>query len=268
MLGKLIKHEFRATARRMLILLGALALLGLLANLSLRLLPTSDSIPLNILLVLFIASFFVGLIAANVITVVFLVVRFHSNLLRDEGYLMFTLPTDVHKLVWSKLICAVVWELLMVLLSGILGWTVMIKFLGMEQSFPSFSQIMQELQRSTHMTAGQLWLFAGEMALVLLVSCTASLLQFYAAMGIGQMVNRRRGLLGVGAYLGLNSIYQTVTFVLMIFGLGNNGNLFLSRYPLDYMALSYGVMGLVMLVHGVGLYIITTVTLKRKLNLA
>ena len=39
----------------------------------------------------------------------FLIQRFYKNLLRDEGYLMLTLPASVHQQVWSKLIVSSVW---------------------------------------------------------------------------------------------------------------------------------------------------------------
>ena len=43
MLGKLLKHEFRATGRTMLPVLGVLTLLVLLANISVRLLDTNSA---------------------------------------------------------------------------------------------------------------------------------------------------------------------------------------------------------------------------------
>ena len=59
MLSRFIKHEFRATGRRMLPTLGVLALLGLLANLSIRVLESGfGGTLLRILMVLFIAAFF------------------------------------------------------------------------------------------------------------------------------------------------------------------------------------------------------------------
>ena len=121
MLGRLIKHEFRATGRRMLPALGVLALLGLLANLSIRVLESGfGGTLLRILMVLFIAAFFIGMTVAWVMTLVLMISRFYRNLLKDEGYLMFTLPTSSHALIWSKLIVSTVWFLATVLLIGLL----------------------------------------------------------------------------------------------------------------------------------------------------
>ena len=95
MLSVLLKHEFRATSRRMLPALGVLTLLGLLANLSIRVLMSGrvGSKLLTILLGLFIAAFFVGITVVWILTLVLMISRFYRNLLKEEGYLMFTLPT-------------------------------------------------------------------------------------------------------------------------------------------------------------------------------
>ena len=109
MLGKLLKHEFRATGRLMLPALGAVLVLAVLANFSIRFIQVTDSTFLAILFGLVIGAFGIGMIAAAVMTLVLMILRFYRNLLRDEGYLMHTLPVSVHELVWSKLIVSLVW---------------------------------------------------------------------------------------------------------------------------------------------------------------
>ena len=112
MLGKLLKHEFRATGRILLPLMGAVIVLALLANGSMTMLANgmADSSAaakftgLRILLILIVVMFFIGIVTMAVMTVVLMVSRFYRNLLKDEGYLMFTLPVSTHELVWAKLI--------------------------------------------------------------------------------------------------------------------------------------------------------------------
>ena len=108
MLGKLLKHEFRATGRLMLPALGAVLALAVLANFSIRFIQVTDNTFLTILFGLVIAAFVIGMVAAAVMTLVLMILRFYRTLLRDEGYLMHTLPVNVHELVWSKLIVSLV----------------------------------------------------------------------------------------------------------------------------------------------------------------
>ena len=96
MLGKLIKYEFRATGRVMLPALGVLTVLVLLANLSVRLLDSRLSSFLTVLLVLVLIATFVAVVAAELMPIIIMIVRFHKNLLANEGYLMHTLPASVH----------------------------------------------------------------------------------------------------------------------------------------------------------------------------
>ena len=66
MLGKLLKHEFRATGRLMLPALGAVLILAALANFSIRFIQVTDSTFLTILFGLVILIFVIGIVAAAV----------------------------------------------------------------------------------------------------------------------------------------------------------------------------------------------------------
>lgn len=110
MLKKLMKHEFRATARIILPLLLAVLLLALLGNVSLRLLQQpamhwTVRAVCGIMLFLFV----VALAALGIASVILMIQRFYKNLLGDEGYLMFTLPVRTSSLIWSKLLVSCIW---------------------------------------------------------------------------------------------------------------------------------------------------------------
>jgi hypothetical protein len=111
MLSKLLKYEFKATARKFLPLYGAILVVSLLLNLGIRF-PEMELMIFLIGMVLF-ALF----VSVGVITLMTVIKRFKDNLLSDEGYLMFTLPVSTEKLIFSKLITSIVW----VISSGILG---------------------------------------------------------------------------------------------------------------------------------------------------
>ena len=101
MLGKLMKHEFRATARRMLPLFLVVVLLSCFLRISTAVIDHSTrSLPtiLHMLNALLWVLFVLLLIGCVVFAVVVMVNRFYKNLLTDEGYLMFTLPVSIHKL--------------------------------------------------------------------------------------------------------------------------------------------------------------------------
>ena len=283
MLGRLIKHEFRATGRRMLPALGVLALLGLLANLSIRILDSGfGGTPLRILLILFIIAFFVGMIAAWIMALVLMIIRFYRNLLKDEGYLMFTLPTDAHALIWSKLIVSTVWFLataltiflLMALtganLSKMSGADFEVIFRGMGEGLG--------LLRSLGVTNGSLILLGVEFVVAMVLASLTTCLQFYAAMGLGQMSDEHKVLWSVLAFVGLSFAFRFLgTTVLAVFSGSDSMDLIITNLeqlaqtaPGIVRAVNTGIGGamLLELLQGAVLYLITSLTLKKKLNLA
>ena len=96
MLTKLLKHEFRATARIMGPLYLVLLAVALGFNFSARLMDTSNVV-LNILAALVILAYVAAIIGVFIVAFILMLQRFYKNLLGDEGYIMFTLPASVHQ---------------------------------------------------------------------------------------------------------------------------------------------------------------------------
>ena len=112
MLSKLIKYEFKATARKMLPLMAAVVALAALSGVSVMMLDKAEDYGfLTAVFVATLMAFFVCIFAVCVMAVVVMIQRFYNNILGSEGYMMFTLPVSVDALVWAKLIVSFVWFL-------------------------------------------------------------------------------------------------------------------------------------------------------------
>ena len=140
MLRKLLKHEFRATARIMVPVYLVLLVTALGANFSTRGILETPYAVLNILGSLLVMAFVVAIMAVCVVSFLLMIQRFYKNLLRDEGYLMLTLPASVHQQVWSKLIVSSVWFI-------ITGVVVMLSFVMMALDVSFLEGMVQVLQR-------------------------------------------------------------------------------------------------------------------------
>ena len=283
MLSRLIKHEFRATGRRMLPTMGVLALLGVLANLSIRLLESGfGGTLMRILMVLFIIAFFIGMTVAWVMTLVLMISRFYRNLLKDEGYLMFTLPTSSHALIWSKLIVSTVWFLATALLIGLL-MLLTVANLG-QMSAEDFNAAFYGMREVLDMlyqlgvSKGSLILLLGELVVASVITCLTTCLHFYAAMGLGQMSANHKGLMSVLAFIGISIAFQILASTVFS-GLSNAGSLDLVAEAIEDMAQTapgivrvansgVGSVMLLELLQGAVLYVITALSLNKKLNLA
>ena len=92
MLKKLLKHEFRATARTYGGLYLALLAVSVLFGASIRGWNGTNSDAYSTAVGLLSLAYTAVLIGTAVVTVMTIVRRFYSNLLGREGYLMHTLP--------------------------------------------------------------------------------------------------------------------------------------------------------------------------------
>jgi len=215
MLGKLLKHEFRATGRTMLPLYGAVVILAVLANISIRLMDVADSVFLRILFGLVIVVFVIGIIAAVVVTALVMISRFYRNLLREQGYLMHTLPVTVHGQIWSKLIVSLVWFAatfivvwLIVLLTGLIqsGTGISSFFI----SFPSWAEIRQYLAEMG-IRPGDVVLLGAEYLANIVAACGLVCLHFYAAMALGHMFSRNKVLMSIVFYVAISIVFSLLT---------------------------------------------------------
>ena len=105
MLGKLLKYEIKATGRIFLPLYLGLVAVAVISSFTLQ----SEYEILNGVTAFLLVMLYGALI---IVTVALLIQRFYRNLLRDEGYLMFTLPVRQATLVASKLLTACLWSFL------------------------------------------------------------------------------------------------------------------------------------------------------------
>lgn len=275
MLGKLLKHEFRATGRLMLPALGAVLALAVLANFSIRFIQVTDNTFLTILFGLVIAAFVIGMVAAAVMTLVLMILRFYRNLLRDEGYLMHTLPVNVHELVWSKLIVSLVWVLVTWLVICLAVFLTVLIQTGTDlgeifAALPSWAEIRKAMAEFG-IRSSDLWLLGGEFLLAMILATLASCLHFYAAMSLGHIFSKDKVLLSV-------VFFVAISFLFSILHTGVNVSLMINLEDASFMetareglrlaqnVTARGLLG--ELVQGGILYAVTTWSLKKKLNLA
>lgn len=276
MLSKLLKHEFRATGRTMLPVYAAVVVLAVLANFSIRVIDRSVHTLLTIFCGLIIAAFVIGIIAAGIMTVVMMIKRFYTNYLKDEGYLMHTLPVSVHELVWSKMIVSVVWFAatavmicLVILLTALIqtGTSLAQFFAG----FPSWAEIKAFMEQAG-IRSGDLWVIGLEMLLAVVVAGLYTCLHFYAAMSLGHMFSKDKILLSIVFFVGISFVLSLATTG---YGSARVISFESSEAALETVQESFrfgkaimGEMLAVELVQSAVLYVATVLGLKRGLNLA
>lgn len=276
MLGKLLKHEFRATGRTMLPIYGAVIVLSVLASISGRMMDRKIGSFLYILFGLIIAAFVIGVIAAVIMTAVMMIKRFYTNYLKDEGYLMHTLPVSVHALVWSKMLVSVVWfaatfvviGLVMLLMVFIESDTNLAEIIA---KLPSWKTIRLALAVQG-IRMSDLWLLAAEALLAAIVGGLFTCLHFYAAMSLGHMFSRDKILLSIVFFVAISFVLSMATTG---YGVGRMAafeemdvTLENARQAVSFAKAMLGEVLLVQTVQAALLYLVTVLSLKKGLNLA
>lgn len=121
MLAKLLKYEIRITGRSLLPIYAALLVLSVLMTLTdswqMFLWDSAGDGVVDTVNSLIMFTYGCLMSTVSIITVVLLVQRFYKNLLRDEGYLMHTLPVTTGQNLAAKLIAAVLWSAVSLLLT-------------------------------------------------------------------------------------------------------------------------------------------------------
>lgn len=177
MLGKLIKYEFKGTARLYLPFFALLVLLTVVNRFSLQF-SVSHSEIMEIPSVLAMMLYIVAVIAIFVIAMVATVQRFYKNFMTDEGYLMFTLPVSQDGLILSKLIVATIWNIFSVLIAMLSLFFLMVD----EDIWSALVAGVGELQKLAATYGINLFSVCAITLLTMLVGLVAGILQIYAAV--------------------------------------------------------------------------------------
>ena len=161
------------------------------------------------------------------------------------------------QLVLSKLICA----LATTVVNGIVGILAMFLMMPLNWDEIFDTQLWQAVFRNL-VQQPDIILYFLEFLLLLLVMCAAMFMNFYLAMSIGHLFSRRRILMSVVAFFGLNILDSVITSTL------HNMDMMNWLYGMDLSDhAGYWLGILLLLIPTVIMFLLTSWILKHKLNL-
>lgn len=210
MLGKLLKYELKATSRVFIPLYIAILIVSIVNGLSLNLeILNIQGLATIILMCLFISLF--------VITIVVTIQRFNKNLLKDEGYLMFTLPVSSKHLVLSKYLTSLIWTFLSFVVA-FLSFTII--FMIPTYKYFDFSYFINEfnLLFSNMLNLNILGQFI-KIILLMIISYTIFIFNVYLALSVGQLpiFNRFRNVSSFIGFLVINLLISYAQNIVSLF---------------------------------------------------
>lgn len=276
MLGKLIKHEFAATWRVMLVLSLILVGVGILflccfAGLAAMIhnAPDYNSGALSFSVFSIVGFLLIAALAVFILVKIYLIVRYYKNLYTAEGYLTFTLPASTTQIISAKVIVGSIWTLLTMFLLVIDFFCALFGF-GLAVTDPSeIATIPSDMiDIVTFDQSAMLPL----MITIYILSAIISLLSYYFCITVGQLWRKHKILGAILCYVGLSIALRIITFIQQLFsGFSGGllfGGLFLSNEEFAQTYLHSLVGNLVLsIVLGVLYFLGSVLITKKKVNL-
>ena len=242
MFWNLVRYEFKNVNKWYLALYGAVLALSVLIGAQASSLKSIDTPDQQMIMLVFLALVFGGLIITlSISTLILIIRRFKGSVYDRQGYLTLTLPVSEHQIILSKLLGAFIWSLASSLVF-ILSIYIILVLTG-----ANFLDIFS-LEYLFKFYMDSFWLSV----ISYILSTISGILCIYLAISIGQLFNEYRTALAVLAYI----VIQTVLgFVGLNLRIDTNFN----------MMLTFEIFTDLILI--AGFYLGTYYILKNKVNL-
>lgn len=268
MLAKLLKYDFKSMFKMFLPLWGVLLVVSAVNRLFTGAGLDAEG-GLGLVNSLMVLLYILLIVAVMVVTIVIIIARFYQGLLKDEGYLMFTIPVHTWQLITSKLISALVISLLSSLVAMVSVFII--------AAFPGMWDV---LGRAVEILAREVPNFVPLVILMVIsffVGLICSISQVYAAMALGHLASSHRVGFAVLAFIVLNMAWSTVGTVIGLFGYPDLTNSLITITGTDTYLNVEGFSNLMLtsvawglainLVRCVVHFVLTNYILSRRLNL-
>lgn len=287
MLGKLIKHEFKAVNRLMLPLHLGLIVITIVGRFYVQFVMNREhhihsySLRMweSLMDMMLISVYVIALIAIFIITWLYLdILRFRKNLFTDEGYLMHTLPASVAEHIIAKLTVATVWQIADAFLISLSVFTMVVN----KSILEDFGWFWQELWGSFPDIFGvPVGIGIPVFLITAFVDTLAGTLIIYMCIAIGHSFNTHKIISSIGIYMGYKVITNLLSSIVValsgtglygdmsvnsfFFGVGNYYNSSLNGAA--YFWVNMGFSLILSIVLCVAAFILTNHFMSKRLNL-
>lgn len=164
-----------------------------------------------------IAGAVIALIAMFIITLVMSILRYRNNLLKDEGYLMHTLPVSAASLHFSKMIASIIWfagDFIVLMMS--------IGFITGDLRYSWIKKLKKFMSAETAGTAtgmvisGITGTVVAITVLYIIISIISALSTFYVCLDLGSLSYSSKGIMAFVWYIILYFVGQILSLIGLI----------------------------------------------------
>lgn len=222
MLGKLIKYDLKSMSRAFIPMWILAPVISLMLSLSIRGTIAWEDSPIanymvsgtGMLTAVMVLLFMGVMIGLFVMTILFVIQRFWKGLLKEEGYLMFTLPVEPWQLITAKGLSATLITCISVA-DGIFSCMILAVASTDEvilELISVWSYIKQDIARIGPM----IWVLILLFIVMIIVGLIKSIYQVYASMALGQLFEGHRIVGSCVSYIGISIVISVITSIVMM----------------------------------------------------
>ncbi len=264
MLGKLIKYDMKSMSRAfipMWILAPVVAMMlsfsirGTIAWANSSAIGNMISVGNGLLMAIMVLLFVAAIIGLFVMTVMFVIQRFWNGLLKEEGYLMFTLPVKTWELIVSKALTATLVSSISIAVGVFSG--VILAVLSTEEVVRTMAMWWEYVFSSIIKVGPMFWLNVVLSILLMILGTASNIYHTYAAMALGHLFQGHKVAGACVSYIVISVVFSIV---------GSIANAILSLFlPDDWMhymiSSSYSMVGRLGMIYLLYLLLCSTIQL-------
>lgn len=261
MLSKLLKYDIKNISKIMLPIYIGLLLISLLSRGAYF---VADKI--EVLEIPYIFIFTISILAILLLpfaTIIIGCIKFYNNLIKDEGYLMNTLPVKKSSLILSKLISSTIMIILSLIISLI---ATCIGMLGVYFTTKNIMNLLNMLDIFRYINN----LFIVLLILSVLITIILNQLLVYLAITLGQRHNKNKGVMSFVYVIVIYYLSQIITSVILVIPMyisKNITDLMKNNPPIDILNIYIFISLVINIIISTVYFIISKNNLEKNLNL-
>ena len=195
-MGRLMKYDLRAALRLFVPLWLGTLVLALVNGFTMHL-EYSENPVLNFLTGLVMVLYVLAVFAILILTGIYAIQRFYQSMLKDEGYLTFTLPVGIDSILWSKALTAMILSVC----SAVVCVLSLLLLVVRDLASVNLSEFFEDLLHSIPLR--EIILTVVCFGVMLLAAALATLFLIYLSMALGQFAQKHRLAASVGAFVAI-----------------------------------------------------------------
>ncbi len=263
MLGRIIKHEIKASYKLIIILNVVMLITAIIGSFIFSIVANTDTpddftifFSTSVSIMIYIFAILISVFG----TQIYIAVRFYKSCFSHQGYLTFTLPLSPTQILNAKLFVGLIWTLVNFLLTAFSIFILTIPFLN-ETDFREFiALVANEFGFGTDAFSVII-----RYILVIIIGGISSILMIYSSICFGQLLAKNKVLGAIASYAAISIILQTISTIVSfrtLFSVSTTLN------SIDYFNSILDLSLILSIVLTIVLYILSVFIINKKLNLS